>query len=125
MAATPARRDGLDVQNLDDQRVAALCAAYFEWPCHGISSTNRRARQIDQLAYGVDEHRAAPRILCLEHHRCTRVDGQHRLQRRIVEVADLVAWDAFGRHGGTHVALAYRPSDTTAGLEALDRAPVV
>jgi hypothetical protein len=72
VAAAPARRGRLDVQNLDDQRAAALRAADFEWPRHGIYSTNRRARQIDQLADGVDEHGATPRILRLEHHGCTR-----------------------------------------------------
>ena len=46
-------------------------AADLERAGHRIAATNRRTRQIDQLADGVDEHGATPRILCLEHHRGT------------------------------------------------------
>ena len=99
----PARRDGLDIQNIDNQCITRRCPTDLERPRNRVPTPNRWSRQIDELADWVHEHRAASRILRLEDHGRTRGDRQHRWHASIVEVADLVAWDTFDEHSGTPV----------------------
>jgi hypothetical protein len=78
MPTTPPGRDDLDIEHVNHQRVTWLGATYCDRPSHGIPATDRRPRQVNQLADRIYEHGTAACVLGLEDYGRARINRQNR-----------------------------------------------